>query len=442
MLKSRLFWESVITISSIIELWGCKKIFDYTSEKKISKIKINIIMMFIIAFMLFLLHTKVYPNSRITISIILTFVFYITTYDIDFYTGIVNILMYWMVLLGIDALSMSVIIKANSMHDMSTILTNNVYRLESIILGKIILIFYIVIYKIIKSEIEINKKDILCLGIPIIGNITSFFIVFKYLFKFSQQGLISEIHILNFSILLFLSNISIILVIRKIRRDNKLLAEYKVMKKSVDMQYKYYMKVKDNQLKTRRLYHDMKNHIICIKKLNENGYSSNNYISNLENQLKSYENTFDSGNMLLDIILSDKKEICDKNNINFNCNINFTKCNFMELEDICSIFSNVLDNSIEACEKINDYNKYISLEGKIIENFFVLKAENSKSNRINIKDSKVITDKKDKFLHGLGIKSIKQSVKKYNGEVVIDYTDDKFILNILIPIVLYNDKLY
>ena len=350
--------------------------------------------------------------------------------------------MYWMVLLGIDALSMSVIIKANSMHDMSTILTNNVYRLESIILGKIILIFYIVIYKIIKSEIEINKKDILCLGIPIIGNITSFFIVFKYLFKFSQQGLISEIHILNFSILLFLSNISIILVIRKIRRDSKLLAEYKVMKKNVDMQYKYYMKVKDNQLKTRRLYHDMKNHIICIKKLNENGYSSNNYISNLENQLKSYDNTFDSGNMLLDIILSDKKEICDKNNINFNCNINFTKCNFMELEDICSIFSNVLDNSIEACEKINDYNKYISLEGKIIENFFVLKAENSKSNRINIKDSKVITDKKDKFLHGLGIKSIKQSVKKYNGEVVIDYTDDKFILNILIPIVLYNDKLY
>ncbi|MEN2259601.1 GHKL domain-containing protein (plasmid) [Paraclostridium benzoelyticum] len=53
-----------------------------------------------------------------------------------------------------------------------------------------------------------------------------------------------------------------------------------------------------------------------------------------------------------------------------------------------------------------------------------------------------MTDKKDKFLHGLGIKSIKQSVKKYNGEVVIDYTEDKFILNILIPIVLYNDKLY
>lgn len=439
MLKNNLFWEIVITTSSIIELWGCKKIFDYTSEKKASNVRINLIMLLIVAFMLFLLKIDVYPNSRIMISIILTFVFYIINYDIDFYTGIVNILMYWMVLLGIDALSMSAIIGINSIHNMSNLLSNNIYRLESIVLGKIILVFYIVIYKIVKSETEINKKDILCLGIPIIGNIASFFIVFKYLFKFSQQGLISEIHILNFSILLFLSNISIILVIRKIRMNNKLLSEYKVMKKSVDMQYKYYMKVKDNQFKTRQLYHDMKNHIICIKKLNENGYNSNNYISNIESQLKTYDNTFESGNMLLDIILNDKKEICDEINIDFHCNINFTKCNFIELEDICSIFSNILDNSIEACEKINDCKKYISLEGKIIENFFVLKAENSKANKINIKDRKVITDKKDKFLHGLGIKSIKRSVKKYNGEVVIDYTDDRFTLNILIPIVLYND---
>ncbi|MDO7204309.1 hypothetical protein Q5M85_09280 [Paraclostridium bifermentans] len=41
MLKSRLFWESVITISSIIELWGCKKIFDYTSEKELVKLKLT-----------------------------------------------------------------------------------------------------------------------------------------------------------------------------------------------------------------------------------------------------------------------------------------------------------------------------------------------------------------------------------------------------------------
>jgi hypothetical protein len=439
MLNSSLFWEIVIIISSVIELWGCKKIFDYTSEKEASKIRINVIMTFILIFMLFLLKINVSPNSRIIISIVLTFAFYIINYNSNFYTGIVITLIYWMILLGIDALSMSIVTWINSIHNISNLLINNFYRLQSIILGKSILIFNIWLYKIIKDEIQVNKKDILYIGIPIIGNIVSFFIVFKYLFKFSQRDLINDFQMLNFSILLFLSNISIILVIRKIRLDSKLLAEYKVMKKNMDMQCRYYMNIKENQVKTRQLYHDMKNHIICIKKLNENGYDANNYIENIESKVKSYDNTFETGNILLDIILNDKKETCDKNNIDFYCNINFTKCNFIELEDICSIFSNILDNSIEACEKINNEKKYISLEGKIIESFFVLKAENTKVNKINIKNKKVLTDKKDAFLHGLGIKSIESSVKQYNGEIVIDYTDDRFILKILIPVVLHND---
>ena len=53
-----------------------------------------------------------------------------------------------------------------------------------------------------------------------------------------------------------------------------------------------------------------------------------------------------------------------------------------------------------------------------------------------------MTDKDNKFSHGLGISSIKNSVKKYNGETVINYTDDRFIIKILIPIILYNDQLY
>lgn len=68
-----------------------------------------------------------------------------------------------------------------------------------------------------------------------------------------------------------------------------------------------------------------------------------------------------------------------------------------------------------------------------------MKVENSKINKINIKNNKFMTDKDNKFSHGLGISSIKNSVKKYNGETVINYTDDRFIIKILIPIILYND---
>lgn len=436
MLDINLFWDILIIISSIIELWACKKIFDYTSDKKFSDTRLNTIMILIVLLMLILLKINVNPDVRIAVAMILTSTFYIINYNTNFLVGIMINLLYWMVLLGTDGLSMSIVIWINSIDNMNMLLINNLYRLESILLGKGILLTILGIYKIVKCEIELRKKDILYLGIPILANISSFFLIFKYVFKFSRENLINESQILNTSILLFLSNISIILVIKKIRRDSKLLIEKDIMKNNIDMQYKYYMNINENQLKMRQLYHDMKNHIICMKRLNECGYSNINYVENIENKLISLDNTFDTGNVLLDIILNEKKEVCNNHNIKFSCNINFTKCDFIDSEDVCSIFSNILDNAIEACEKINGNKKHVYLDGKIVNKFFILKAENTKCNEINVKNNKFITNKKDKYLHGLGIKSIKESVKKYKGETVIDYSDDKFTMKILIPVIL------
>lgn len=439
MLDSKVFWDLLIVISTMIELWGCKKVFDYTSEKKSNNIKINLMLFLITIFIFFLLQVGVHPNIRISVVVTLTIILYISNYSTSIITGIMTTLLYWMILLGIDALSMSISMWFNSVDNMDMLLMNNSYRVQSIILGKSILIGTIGFYKIIKFEIELDKKDILYLGIPIVANIASFFTVFKYIFKFSEMNLIPVDEILYLSILLFLSNISIILVIKKIRGDSKLLAQQDIVKNNIDMQYKYYMNIKENQIKIRQLHHDIKNHIICMKRLNDLGYDNEKYIESIDKKLNSYENTFDTGNMLLDIILNEKKQLCDDKDIKFSGNINFTKCSFMNLEDICSIFSNILDNAIEACIKIDSQDRFVSVEGKVIEKFFILKVENSKINKINIKHDNLITDKEDKFSHGLGVKNIKSLVKKYKGETVIDYTEDRFIIKILIPIISYNN---
>ncbi len=37
------------------------------------------------------------------------------------------------------------------------------------------------------------------------------------------------------------------------------------LQKRMNMQYKYYLNLQEYQLKIRKLYHDMNNHIICIQ---------------------------------------------------------------------------------------------------------------------------------------------------------------------------------
>ncbi|HBY3419415.1 TPA: GHKL domain-containing protein, partial [Clostridioides difficile] len=54
--------------------------------------------------------------------------------------------------------------------------------------------------------------------------------------------------------------------------------------------------------------------------------------------------------------------------------------------------------------------------------------------KVIIKNNKIFTSKKDKFLHGIGIESIKSSIRKYNGELKIKDSEYKFIVTAHIPI--------
>ena len=92
-----------------------------------------------------------------------------------------------------------------------------------------------------------------------------------------------------------------------------------------------------------------------------------------------------------------------------------------------------LDKAIEACDKILDdsKDKYISVNVTYINSFCFIKIENSKINEINIKNNNFITNKKDKFMHGIGLKNIKDTVYKYNGEIKIEFDDDKFVIKFI-----------
>ncbi|MGL5713418.1 MAG: ATP-binding protein, partial [Paraclostridium sp.] len=163
-----------------------------------------------------------------------------------------------------------------------------------------------------------------------------------------------------------------------------------------------------------------------------------NYIDNIEIGLKKYNNTkvyFNTGNMIVDSILKNKKLICEENNILLDVDVDFSKSNNIEMIDVCIIFSNIIDNAIEACIKINSDKiaKKIILKSKYIDKFCVIVIENNKTNKVRVKNNKFITSKNNSFLHGIGLKNIKKTVKKYSGEMIIENYESRFILKIMIP---------
>lgn len=232
------------------------------------------------------------------------------------------------------------------------------------------------------------------------------------------------------------SSIILILLFIRIIKENKRKAQNELIQNKLDMQYAHYLSIQESHMKVRKLYHDINNHICCIDNLKNNNKEINEYVKNLKDEIKEFKSIYNTGNMILDTIINEKNTLCTKKGIKFICDINFSKVNFIKPIDVSSIFDNILDNAIEACDKIHDenINKYIRIKGTITKSFFVIKCENSKVNSIIVNKNRLLTDKMDKFIHGIGIQSIKSSLEKYDGELLFEDDKDKFILNICIPL--------
>lgn len=443
MLESNLFWIFTTMGSGIVEWIVFKLILDEISIVKNNKITVYIELILAITTITILNLYQLNPNIKLLIDVTMGFIFYKLNYEVKVIKCLIIILIYYMILIGLDAIGSSVIVVLNSLKDMNELLNNNLFRLELIILTKSLLLSAIPIINTFKVKMKIRKQDYIYIIIPILSNIISIIVIFKFMFKDKDIDDIEGIMILIISIVLFLSNLVLASIIARIIKDNNLRAENKIINEKVELQYKYYLKLNETQLRTRKLYHDMKNHIICIEKICGNNETANKYIKEMNNQIKECTYQFNTGNIILDTILYEKKSICIEKNIKFLVNINFNNCNFIEMVDICSIFSNMIDNSIEACNKINNKNvkKEIRLSGTIVNKFFVIKCENSKVNDIKLRENKILTDKKDSFLHGIGISSIKSSVEKYNGNTEISLTEKKFIMTIFIPLVKNKNQL-
>ncbi|WP_148551769.1 ATP-binding protein [Paraclostridium bifermentans] len=321
--------------------------------------------------------------------------------------------------------------------------TTSEYNLNiiSIIVSTILIIINIGYSNIIKRFKSMDKEKINVIIIIgcIISNLSVAFMnslpTWTYMFKMNYSY--NKLNVFNFNAtpkLSFTSSTLLLMIVFKTIKDIKEKSEENVLKEKIDMQYKYYLNLQESQNKVKKLYHDMNNHILCINSMSTDKEDINKYIDNIRKELNQFKEIHNTGNMILDIILNEKQNICNENNIDLTCDVNFSKCNFIEMTDVCSIFSNILDNAIEACNKTSMDKKYIKIRGTLVKSYYVIRCENSKINKLEIKNSKIITSKKDKFIHGIGLKSVKSSLKKYNGDLEIEDFKNKFLLQIYIPI--------
>lgn len=174
--------------------------------------------------------------------------------------------------------------------------------------------------------------------------------------------------------------------------------------------------------------HDIKNQLNTLKTLNQQVN-----FEEIESMINKYDHSIKTGNKTLDTILSEKMILFKKYNIAFTCMVAHIKFNRIKVFDMVSIFGNALDNAIEGVKDIEDINKrFINLKVNKKGNAILIHIENYCEVPPIFENGYPVTTKKDKLFHGYGIKSIKTTAQKYNGNSVVSYQDKLFILDIML----------
>lgn len=147
--------------------------------------------------------------------------------------------------------------------------------------------------------------------------------------------------------------------------------------------------------------HDLKYRLTQIPRTSDS--DQREYIRDVSDALTIYENTYQTGNEALDLVLTEKSLICSQYQIKLSCMVDGTALAFLKSPDIYALFGNLMDNAIESVLKEPDEDK------RIIS----------------------LTTKEDKSFHGFGVRSIRYIVEKYKGDLLMRTSQERFLVDIL-----------
>lgn len=180
------------------------------------------------------------------------------------------------------------------------------------------------------------------------------------------------------------------------------------------------------------LFHDMENHLQTIYHMAEAAEHEEicQYISRISKPVEQLTGICWTNVGIVDAVLNAKKQLAEEKGYRMDINAQLPANTGIRENDFCTILTNLLDNAMESMDR----EKEASVKGQTIEvslrhihHFLVIRVSNPCSGKGLERQSFFPTAKKDRLFHGWGLKSVRQTVQKYNGSLSLEAEEGRFV---------------
>lgn len=175
---------------------------------------------------------------------------------------------------------------------------------------------------------------------------------------------------------------------------------------------KYVEQIETQNENYRGILHDVKKHIRMMQDLK---VADETYGDEVLELIKWKGQSFKCSNHVLCCLLNDRLRMCEEKDIETELDIDDINLDFMKKTDITVIFTNLLDNAIEACEEVE--NGIIKISMREVQGNLIVVIENSYKEEKNVREEKSI--RKSEHM-GMGLVNVKEALSKYDSKLEIE----------------------
>ena len=277
--------------------------------------------------------------------------------------------------------------------------------------------------------------------------------------------------LLGINLLLLIGlNIYFCVLVDVMSENHRLENERNLYRAQARMQHRYYEREEENYEASRKLIHDIRNHIQAMEALyareNAGGamggdagreasgaaegdtcgaafgdarsvvcedshgaaHIAEKYAGDIHRMLNSIQQRYYTSEKLLNIILNDKAKAMQRLNVREDMKVGELSLDFMREMDVTALFANLLDNAVAAAAESRE--KYVRLRVNRVRQFLSVTLENS-CDTAPVKAGSTFRSRQAGH-QGLGLKIIRQTVEQYGGDMQMDWKDGVFTVRVML----------
>lgn len=236
-----------------------------------------------------------------------------------------------------------------------------------------------------------------------------------------------------FGCVLVIANVAILYLLRSMERQAREERERALLRQQMEIQTGSILALEKSYRSQRQATHEFRNQLQTIHDLlaRNAGDEAMDYVEQLQGMQTARVFAVNTHHPILDAVLNQKYQIAREREIEFQFRVNDLSKLRLETDALVVLFSNLLDNAIEGCQKRPEGR---TIQCSILSSDSLYLSIRNTSPPVVIHGNEIPTTKVPKQEHGFGLVSVRRILDDLGAEYTFHYADGWFEFVAEIPI--------